>query len=290
MKIQTVSIVVGSSACNAKCPFCVAKMTSQTQHLESVQVHWRNFGIACKCAEKGEVTTVLLTGQGEPTLSPELIFEYLRRIKVMEQHGIVNFPFKELQTNGILLMGDKLDKDMREWYNLGLTTIAISAVHWEQDKNQEVYGEKYPNLPKLIQKLHAFGFSVRLSVMLLKGYIDTPNSVMKLAKVCKDNKVEQLTVRPINTPNNGSGDIYDWTKSHTIDFDVMIQIAKKIAMHGDSILELPHGATIYDLDGQNICLSNCLTTNKSIEDMRQIIFFPNGRIAYDWCYEGATML
>ncbi len=33
MKIQTFSIVAGSEACNARCPFCISKMTVPNGHL-----------------------------------------------------------------------------------------------------------------------------------------------------------------------------------------------------------------------------------------------------------------
>jgi hypothetical protein len=55
-------------------------------------------------------------------------------------------------------------------------------------------------------------------------------------------------------------------------------------------LELSHGGVVYDVYGQNVCYTNALTTNKSSEDIRQIIFFPDGTISHDWKYTGAVLL
>ena len=66
MHFQTFSIVVGTRACNASCPFCISKQTGLFG--TPIKVNWRNFHIACNLAQKANTTTVLLTGKGEPTL------------------------------------------------------------------------------------------------------------------------------------------------------------------------------------------------------------------------------
>jgi hypothetical protein len=48
MIFQTFSIIVGSMACNACCPYCVSRMTPD--HGVSMKVpgvNWRNFDIGC---------------------------------------------------------------------------------------------------------------------------------------------------------------------------------------------------------------------------------------------------
>jgi hypothetical protein len=56
------------------------------------------------------------------------------------------------------------------------------------------------------------------------------------------------------------------------------------------LLELPHGGVVFDHNGQNVAIGNCLTGTTDPDDIRQIIFFPDGRIAYDWRYPGARIL
>jgi hypothetical protein len=62
-------------------------------------------------------------------------------------------------------------------------------------------------------------------------------------------------------------------------------------MHGaHRLLKLPHGGIVYDVDGQNVAVTTCLTRTTDPNDIRQIIFFPDGRIAYDWQHTGARIL
>lgn len=44
------------------------------------------------------------------------------------------------------------------------------------------------------------------------------------------------------------------------------------------------------VDGQNLCVSTCLTLDPQEPELRQIIFWPNGRLTYDWQYQGAILL
>ena len=93
MKISTMSVVCGTTACNARCPFCVSKTTPDAGLSESV--NWRNLDICCRLAEKSGVTTALITVKGEPTLYPDLLGAY---IPTLAKH----FPIVEMQTNGML--------------------------------------------------------------------------------------------------------------------------------------------------------------------------------------------
>ena len=238
----------------------------------------------------------MLTGKGEPTLYPNLIREY---INYAREH----FPFIELQTNGIMLKelnvknsfvdreGNRVKMShLEEWYKLGLTTICLSAVHYWNDLNQKIYSDKYPDLRETIKMLHSEGFSVRLSIMMLKGYVDTPDQVNEMVNFCKTYKVKQLTFRPIAHPDNDNSDITKWIKEHTLSEDELSTIKTFLKNNATPVLHLSHGATVYDYWGQNVCLTDCLTTNETDENMRQIIYYPDGTISYDWKYEGAVLL
>jgi len=115
MKIQTFSIVAGTEACNAHCPFCVSKMTGHTGAAPTTgDINFRNLRKAVQLAKLGGCTTVLITGKGEPTLCPDEIQTYL--IEVGRE-----FPFIELQTNGLSIgraavdPAVKMDDRLRNW-------------------------------------------------------------------------------------------------------------------------------------------------------------------------------
>lgn len=289
MRFQTFTVVVGTKACNAKCPFCISAQTGFFG--TPPDVNWRNFHIACNLAQKADTTTVLLTGKGEPTLYPQNVTYTLVNLKKY------NFPLIEMQTNGITISEGKInDFTLRAWYDLGLTTIALSVVHYDSELNRSLYVPDnktlpYNYLPALIEKLHKIGFSVRLCVMLLKDYIDIPEKVQKMIDFAKANKVEQLTLRNITaTEGEASNPATLWTKEHALDELTVTQIRGYVQNKGTLVYRLMHGMNVYDVDGQNVCLGNCLTRDASQQDSRQLIFFPDGSLYYDWQYKGARIL
>jgi len=291
MQIQTFSILAGSEACNARCPFCISKMTPPLGvQLEEPAVNWRNFGVACRLAERCGVTTAMLTGKGEPTLFPEQITRYLRALAEFR------FPLAELQTNGILLAerADVYSTHLRDWYELGLTTVAVSVAHYLPEMNRRIFlphKQAYVGLPALIQTLHGCGFSVRLACTLADGFIDGSRSLGELIAFAREHQVEQLTVRPVNRPaNSRNQEAQTWANEHHLRPEQLEDIRRFLEANGALLMTLIHGARVYDVEGQNVCLTDSLTLEANSDDLRQLIFFPDGHLRYDWQYKGAILL
>jgi pyruvate-formate lyase-activating enzyme len=296
MRIQTMSVVIGTKACNARCPFCVSRMTGFDTLPKTTAINERNLKKAVLLAKAGGVTTVLFTGKGEPTLYPDEVTEYLRLLGG-------EFPTIELQTNG-LLMG-KLEAGtgatgklslvmLKRWYALGLDTIALSVVSVHAEGNRQVYLDgkgEYHDLTNLLAFLHGIGFQVRLCVMLQKGLVETPEAVADIIEWCRVRKVAQLTVRPIRSPAGGVDDgVSAYTREHGLSNGQVGVIYDLIRAQGTLLLSLMHGAEVYDVRGQNVCITDCLTHSPDPEKLRQIIFFAGGRLAYNWTEAGATLL
>lgn len=288
MRIQTFSVVVGTRACNASCPFCISKQTGLFG--TPIKVNWRNFHVACRLAQKAETTTVLLTGKGEPTLYPEHITDTLVALQKYD------FPLIEMQTNGMAMASGRVnDFTLRAWYDLGLTTIALSVVHWDSEFNRRIYDPKnhtYYNLDALISKLHDIGFSVRLCVMMLKGYVDSPSQVSCMIDFARIHKVEQLTFRNVHAIEvTDNPDVTQWTKKHALEAYQVQDITRGVQGTGTLLHHLMHGMDVYDVNGQNVCLGNCLTRDANDKDeFRSLIFFPDGSLFYDWQFKGARIL
>lgn len=288
MKIQTLSIVAGTTACDTNCPFCVSKMTPKNGVQSNVD--YTNFNTACKFASRCGVTTAMITGKGEPTLYPHQITMYL---KMLNDH---QFPFIELQTNGINLYLDSAYKEyLIQWKRFGLTTISLSCVHYEDKQNREIYGEKYPPLRELITDLQKMGFSVRLGCIMINGWINSFADVHAFVQFAKTlDKQVQLTFRPVTLPirEKGYEKVYNWVADHQVGemylkaIDTLFEDTSDIV----PLLDLVHGATVYDYQGQNVCMTNCLTRSTNKDEVRQLIYFPDGRLRYDWEYEGAILL
>lgn len=284
MKFGSFSIVAGTTACNAKCPFCIARATPNNGlEAKLSKMNLRNLEKACILAENSGVNSVLITGKGEPTLFPEQISDYLKFLRHRR------FPMLELQTNGLAIASRKLDSFLELWYWLGLTTIAISVVHYDTKKNAEIYtpGNYYFDLSILISNLHKMGFSVRLSVILLKNYIDTVEKFEQLINFAKENNVEQVTLTPAEIPVEIEK---HWLVENQIESSNYQYILSQLTNHGKLLLEFhSSGALVFDYKGQNVCISNCLSKNINPEEIRSLIYFPDGHVRYSWQYPGAIL-
>lgn len=289
MKIQLLSVVVGTEICNARCPFCISKMTPLNGVTKKApKVHWRNFDKALELSNRLQVTTAMLTGKGEPTLYPEQLSQYLKKIQA------ARIPIVELQTNATLFHKEKWREYLKEWYELGLTTIAISVVHYDDERNRAIYlptEERYPPLVETVKYLKEIGYTVRLSCVLIDGYITSVDELLHFVAFAKQNEVDQLTLRPVNSPENARDTAVDrWISENYIRQPDYGAISDYIREHGAKLMTTMSGAEIYDLQGQNICLTDSLTIEPEGDKLRQLIFFPDGKLKYDWQYEGATLL
>jgi molybdenum cofactor biosynthesis enzyme MoaA len=290
VKIQTLSIVCGTAACNARCSFCVSKMTpANGVELKPQEINWRNFDVAAKLARDGGCSTAMITSKGEPTLFPDDVTSFVDRSR---RNG---FPLIELQTNGIPIWTHREDwqEHLSNWYWGGLTTVAISVVHHDPEVNRKTYvpyKDAYIDLPGLIALLHDVGFAVRLAVVGTKGAIDSWDGLVEMIGFAKANKVEQLTWRPVNAPEaTDNADVQHACRTLAVPVENFWKIEHKLTAQATVLLDNPHGMRVYDVNGQNLALATSLSPPRSNE-IRQIIFFPSGRIAYDWCHEGARIL
>ncbi len=288
MKIQTFTVVAGSAACNARCPFCISRQTPNSGvPTKQPEVNWRNLQIGIRIAQQHNVTTALITGKGEPTLFPDQLNQYAQRLAE-------GFPIVELQTNGLVFQQPEWRERLEFLYNAGVTTIALSVVHWENEINRKIYAPhwaEYPDLATTIALLHEIGFSVRLTLMMASPYFVDFADVNMLMRFVKANKVEQTTLRPVLlAQSNGDEEIKAWSDKHILTEDQLFGITNHIELNGTRVMTLPHGAQIYDFGGQNLALTDCLTIKEDTDDLRQLIFFPDGALRYDWQYEGARIL
>ena len=287
MKIQTLSIISGGAACNASCPFCISQMTGKGIAL--TPINKINFRKACRLAQINDVTNVIITGKGEPLIYPDQITDFLKELKPFD------FPVIELQTNGILLseQSKKYDPYLKEWHTLGLTFIAISIVHYDSEKNRKNYlplKKEYPNLQKLISKLHEIGYSVRLTCTLIKGGVDKVSEVENMINTARVWEADQLTLRKVAAPEKSANSlVYSWTKAHMLSEKDLNGIEEYLKENGSKVASFDYGGAIYDVSGQNVCFTNALTLNNQTESFRQAIYFPDGHVRFDWQYKGALI-
>lgn len=288
MKAHTFSIVVGTTACNAKCPFCVSKMTlTPGTALLGESIRWDRFESACKIVEQARdgLISVILTGVGEPLLHPDEISMYLTRLGG-------RFPLVELQTNGVSTKNVAAWDYWRIWRDKGLTQVSISIAHTNPNRSNEIMGikEQY-NYWDAVEWLKGAGFSVRLNCTMLRSGISTPPQVRGLITICATRGVDKLTLREVEGPYKPR----DAAVGHWVNAEKPHGASARLRQYLEAegarrLMKLPHGGIIYDVKGQNVAVATCLTKTTDPDDIRQIIFFPDGRISYDWQHPGARIL
>ena len=295
MVINTLSICL-PRGCNAKCPFCISKLTTvgeQSKLTEDSIKYDHNFMKVCRLAQIGGISSVLITGKGEPLLYPNLIDHALFNLR-----EDFDFPFIDLQTNGLILF-EKMDDEIWNnrldgWWFQGLTTISISVAHYDPIRNSQIYtpGGRYMSIPMLVQYLHKHRFQVRLNCTLVKDYIDSVEEVLAFIRWCKEIDVDQVSIRPVRSPAIGENkEVYEWTKAHELSDYTINKIHAFFEKNATPWFKFAHGAIAYDYEGMNVCLTDCLTRqHERPEELRQVILMPDGSIAADWALKGAKLL
>lgn len=304
--LMTFTVVAGGTACNAKCPCCVARMTGScgvpVRAPEFNEWQWQNFDSACRIATKSpNITSAVITSKGEATISKDSRDQLTKIIERMEPY---HFPLLDLQTNGIAIADkpEEFEPYLVKWRRLGLNTIAISHVHYEPEKNREFYvphRKSYIDLPALIKNLHnpERKFSVRLTTILADGYIDSPEKVANLIKFAKDNQVEQLSLKVMTKPEQSLDEgVYKWCMEHHLSDKQTEDIENYLSDNGNRKPRwvLPHGAPVYSIDGVTCSFTSpsndCFKLPVDKFALRQLIFFPDGSLRDGWGEDAGRLL
>ncbi len=284
MKTNTFAIVVGTGACNAACPFCISKMT-MTPTCQQPVINRRRFDIACRIVDqmRDGLVTVMLTGQGEPLLWPTQIDEYLERLGD-------RFPLIEMQTNGVLVK-QNLD-NFRRWRDNGLSLVCLSVADRYPTASNQIMGiDANYDYWETAQMLMGMGLSVRINCTMVKGGVDNVVLAGGMIRDTHDRGIDKLTFREVERPVKGVNDkVSRWVDEHKPE-GLAKQLRQYLLLNGATeILRLPPRGVVYDDQGQNVAILNCLEGTTDPDNLRLAIFFPDGRIGYDWRYPGARIL
>ena len=267
--VLTFTLIAGTKACPNNCPICISKQTpSHGIEYEKIPINIPCFQKSIQIALNHRAQNVLITGKGEPTLFPSQVSQYLIELKDKP------FDKRELQTEGFNLSNSKMDEFLEIWKMLDLDFIAVSIYHYDSKFNQQMFkNEKGYEINKLLVKLNNMGFKIRLSCVLAKGYMDSVLKIQQLIDFSIHFNITQLSLRTIDNPKYLS-EIQKY-QFDTTDIENYI----KNGIFCDS---LPHGASIYEVDGQNVCLTSGLTNDAGKDNIRQLIFFPQGILTSSW--------
>ena len=269
--VLTLTLIAGTRSCPNDCPICISNMTpSHGIDRAKVPIDVDVLRKSIQFALNHKAQNVLITGKGEPTLFPAQVSQYLAEMKGLP------FDKREIQTEGSNIARDAMNPMLETWRYLDLDFVAVSIFHYEDNLNQKMFKNKDGyHIKGLINKLNGMGYKVRLSCVLATGFVDSVDQVKKLISFANDAHVTQLSLRTVDKPPVLTGDLakkagenvdkYRLTPSRYE--DILSYIRKGI--HCDILL---HGAEVWEVEGQNVCITTGLSDDAGKDDIRRLVF------------------
>lgn len=269
MKANNLTISIPNKGCDKNCPYCVSQCTGLMESNEQLML-W-NSPKVLNLARMSQVSSVLLTGKGEPCLNFDSVLDFTHKFK--------EFPL-ELQTNGIWL-----SKNLNRCQTLsstGMNVIALSIDTLRTDHS------------KLARAIHDAGMLLRVCFNVTndkhlrrahQSRVIVPfEDILHVTRVWG---ADQLTLRKITIPNHT-----DKTKqSNWINENceealwarLRYEMAQMLSKDGHHLRSLPYGAQVYDLHGVAVSYSDyCIQDGNNTEDIRSLIFQEDGHLYTSW--------
>jgi len=217
-------------------------------------------------ARTAKVSSVLLTGKGEPMLN---VGDTMRMIEDFNEYPL------EIQTNGLVLSKDYTLIELLA--EVGVNTISISIDNMETFKS----------FRNLYSKILACRMSVRICFNVTTD-VDwgKEQSLKKIIAMCQRVGIRQLLIRSLTIPNRAvdtpeSKKAQKWIKAFGYPYNKVDEQFKKIKKN--LIRVLNHGAGIYDVNGIAVSFSDyCIQEVNNTEDIRSLIFLEDGHLYTSW--------
>jgi hypothetical protein len=271
VKTQTLSICVPNTGCTRACPYCISKITGNTEltplfleniHSGKLETFARNTG----------VTNILLSGKGDP-LKSRMWLDILTKNQFIRKYPL------ELQTNG-----DLLDQDVLEDI-LTVNTVALSVDSIRQFLNLWEKISWLKKRDKVVRITYLLRYANEWMGQEHDRHDSTLNSILAW---CKESKVDQLTFRRITYPNTiltVSPEV-KW-----IDKNVPLPESQKwfdniqahIRKFGNKIRQLNFGTSVYDMRGVAVtAFDYCVQELAAEDDIRTLIYQEDGHLYTSW--------
>ncbi len=270
MRAQNLTIAIPNKGCDKNCPYCVSKMTGAISTNETLLL--RNLPKVKRIARAAQVTSVLLTGKGEPTLN----LPWTERL--IEEFA--EWPV-ELQTNGL-----RLAADMKNHNGAIIDKLAIAGLNLLAFSLDQI--TQFDDLAPMFSALRKRGILVRVTLNVT-DLLDAELTFDEALQRCKQSQAQQFSLRQITIPNhvNLSGDeasaVASWIKTHGKPelYDKLVGQMKERSTH--LLRELPYGAKVYDVDGVAVTYFDyCVQDNHGDDDVRSLILQEDGHLYTSW--------
>lgn len=265
MKANNLSISVPNKGCDRDCPYCISKMTGYSTANEDLLE--RNLKKVKNMAGKAGVTSVSLTGKGEPVLNTDWVMLFG---KVFEDYPI------ELQTNGLILKEKTYLVNVLYKSNIDIVAISIDNFH-DLDSYLDLF-----------TKIKEYGLTIRLTFNLVKEVYSF--SVWDILNRCIELGIDQVSFREITSPTYIKNTDLAYKTKKWIEENVDRKkssdfVAELGAVVDESqfIRNLPYGASLYYYKGVSFTYFNyCIQDSSDGEDIRSLILYEDGHLSTTW--------
>lgn len=265
MKAQNLTISVPYSGCDKDCPYCVSKMTGYIDTNELLIES--NLDKVRKIAEIAQVSSILLTGKGEPCLNSDWIEKYCELFR--------NYPI-ELQTNGLKLLKE-VDL-LSNLHDAGLDVLALSL-----DKLED-----FETFQPLFAQAKLLDLVLRVTLNITK-LIPIDTTAERILGLCREAHIDQLSFRQITIPRyveprgKECQDVMVWIHNNVGQDQYSGLVEQVTRMDPRVIRKLPYGATVYDVNGIAVTwFDYCIQDQHGVDDIRSLIFQEDGHLYTAW--------
>jgi molybdenum cofactor biosynthesis enzyme MoaA len=237
----------------------------------NVKLMNRNLEKVLNLARTSQVSSVLLTGKGEPFLNLDEVVFFVRTFR--------EFPL-EIQTNGIWL-SQNLAK-VETLVDLGLNVVAVSVDNCDFSPIGTMPFEN------MVRVLHDNGMLCRVCFNVTNKFAIVPRlNFGDLLCLMSYVRADQFTLRNIVVPNfTKETPQSKWIKEN-VDPDLYPRLASELKemcqAKGQLLRNLPYGAKVYQLDDIAVSYSDyCIQDSNNMDDIRSLIFQEDGHVYSSW--------
>ena len=279
-KIYSVSVVIGSEACPASCAACGGKRLAHPTRSDAL----RTIIPAARLALSYGAWTLSITGQGEPTLDTEQITELLTKLK----ENNLQFPFVNLFSNCIPLNThpEKYDKLLRQWRDLGLTSVVLSIHSVYDDTNKRAYGspDHMCSRQHTLNQIKETGLTPRVTLLLQRGYVDDAQTYKYALQVLCGEGIRMVTSWPIVD--------YDGSRIQATPSRLgLAGIKWWLIRNTEPVMGHVWGGMVRAYQGMNVRITDYVTDHKQTSNfLRQLVVLPDGTVSYSWHQSGMHCL
>jgi len=191
--------MLGTADCNANCPECAGRKHRNRCSPRDGTLWPLGIMELLMSAHGNGCRRVVLTGAGEPTLSPIDVHIALMVINTLREDGL-RFDQVKLYTNGLRigLEEDFAKGRLARWRSMGLTDVSVTVYSDSERRHAEAIGvTKMPNFADIFLPIIRTGLTARACVVLKKGYTDDTRSLLRLARRLQRLGVSELSAWPL---------------------------------------------------------------------------------------------